>query len=942
MSTNGVNFDKSLLTASQKTKFEKAKTDAEKVAIFQEGFKNEKLSKQEKDSLREKGITEAGINLLKKMEGGEAFLNTLAYAHLETDGDKPTFKGAEKLGDEALKQQIANFLITANKVANLDDIKKIPAATLQELGLTAEDLTQIIIPKLQQGANMVSAEFPANPAAGVNTATKVNIVVDDKKEIKVFNDTTAVTADNPTETLTFDPETDRYVRPAKDESGTNTYFALKEVTDENNNVVSRQLVDETGTVNQIKADIEGLSNQFTADEFAAFADELSGKTDAETKEMLQGKLQEKQQGQVDSLKAQLKETYGIEVAADDAELADKSLEEQINILNARVGAQQNKKQARDAFTTKGAKATIDEGTSKQRILAKQNWQGNIVVPKNATFDETTGLPSKVYVQLPDNYGFTPAEGQAPSRQFMSLKCTDAAKGQYTDARGLRTFTVEVNNEGKITFKENIDEGHDERIARVVAQDGAIEAQLAAEHEALVKAVGGEDAEVANTSSLPWNKRTAARDAAYVAALESGLGDTRPEGYNAETMTVTQRRDALEAQYVETKSLTREGDTAASVKQEIIELENGLEARHDYNNKFAPTGRANGDLIMRSAAETRKAAIDAQDARFIEVPEGGQSPQQRLQAAITVDASHVKKDDEDNIEVLYGNEGNTQYVEMLQGGNIIVGFDGENNASYFERGDVVINDTIVKVGSGEDSTYEPLGIVYETLHGTEATGPKGIKEILPSIEANIGGDFKFAPATEAQLEASNAELATRAAAVTEANYPLSAADALDVGKVLKAEQDIVINNANYVAVKDGIATSVETLSTASTVGIATDEAGAKKVEYLNDRRQMITLLNGDEIYITFGADDEIETISTAESNGKDGFTELGIWDSSVFYNPDEEDGQNDANNNKDIKRYGAAKDLITLQQAIGYVNALAQANGFEIKLKKDEEGETPAT
>ena len=935
MSTNGVNFDKSLLTASQKTKFEKAKTDAEKVAIFQEGFKNEKLSKQEKDSLREKGITEAGINLLKKMEGGEAFLNTLAYAHLETDGDKPTFKGAEKLGDEALKQQIANFLITANKVANLDDIKKIPAATLQELGLTAEDLTQIIIPKLQQGANMVSAEFPANPAAGVNTATKVNIVVDDKKEIKVFNDTTAVTADNPTETLTFDPETGRYVRPAKDESGTNTYFALKEVTDENNNVVSRQLVDETGTVNQIKADIEGLSNQFTADEFAAFADELSGKTDAETKEMLQGKLQEKQQGQVDSLKAQLKETYGIEVAADDAELADKSLEEQINILNARVGAQQNKKQARDAFTTKGAKATIDEGTSKQRILAKQNWQGNIVVPKNATFDETTGLPSKVYVQLPDNYGFTPAEGQAPSRQFMSLKCTDAAKGQYTDARGLRTFTVEVNNEGKITFKENIDEGHDERIAGVVAQDRAIEAQLAAEHEALVKAVGGEDAEVANTSSLPWNKRTAARDAAYVAALESGLGDTRPEGYNAETMTVTQRRDALEAQYVETKSLTREGDTAASVKQEIIELENGLEARHDYNNKFAPTGRANGDLIMRSAAETRKAAIDAQDARFIEAPAGGKSPEEQVKEAFNITADAVKKDGSGNPEVTYSDNGQVQTLKMSSGDDIVCYIHIEDGPFAVERGDVEVYMDEVTIGERANNKYELVGKAYEAVFGEDASGPKTVKDLTNSITATTGVEFKMSQ------DPAHVDFRNRRAALENAGVNTDAIST--VAALEAAEQNLQTNNQNYEANKAAIEERWAILTGAADSRVATDETtGTQRIIYIPDGRQEITLDNGNRVYVSFDSAGNISKIETKSKDSTNGYTDLVISDDNICYVPETYTDGNDTS--VLISRTGTMhrENLYTLQAAIDYVKALAQANNFEIKKKEDEEGETPAT
>ena len=425
-------------------------------------------------------------------------------------------------------------------------------------------------------------------------------------------------------------------------------------------------------------------------------------------------------------------------------------------------------------------------------------------------------------------------------------------------------------------------------------------------------------------------------------ITSQVDTSQIDGYD--NMSDVQKRDAVEQAYIAAKNITvEEGATAESLATEITATEAELEAMHDYGKEYAPVGTKNGNAIVANLAAGRKTFIEDQNTRFTAAQDGGQSPQQRLQAAITVDASHVKKDGDDNIKVLYGNEGNTQYVEMLQGGNIIVGFDGENNASYFERGNVYIDDTVVKVGNND--TYEPLGIVYETLHGTEATGPKGIKEILPSIEANIGGDFKFAPATTEQLQASNQELAQRAQAVTDAGYTLSEADASDVGEVLKAEQKIVDNNTKYEANKADIEDRWNILVNATTTGVAVDSTGSKKISYTSDGDQTIVLNNNQEILVKFDAAGEVASIQVEKyESADDRYYDLFMSAERLLYNPDEESGENDTNNNVVLDRIGTiyTSNLYSFQSAIDYVKALAQANNFEIKKKEDEGGETPAT
>ena len=734
--TNGVNFDVSLLNASQQKKLAKATTEQEKIDIFKKELGNTELTKQEQTSLQTKyDLTEEGIKQIKKMPGGEAFLNQLAYAHLETEGDNATFKGAEKLGEADVKTKLATFLVDANGLKTLDDISKIPAATLTEVGLTADHLTKVLTPRLQQEAGMVKAEFPANPPHQPEKK-EVRIVqaeVDGAKSIKVFNDTAAVDPNAPDETLTFDAdETGRYVRAPKEEGGAPTYFALRETKDDAGNVTSRQLVDETALVNQTIADVNTLlDNELLAEDMDTIARECADKTIDEKKTYLEGKLQEKQQGAVDGLKAQLKDTYGIEVAADDAELQGKSLEEQIGILNGRVEAQRNKKEAIDAFTAKGAKATIDEGNSKQRLLAKQNWEGRVVVAKGATFDDATGLPSKVYVQLPNNYGFTPAEGAAPRAQYMGLKCVDAANGLYTDARGLRTFTVEVAEGGKITFKENIDEGHDQRIAAQMRKDQAAAAAADAQHQMLVEAVGG--TEVADVSSIPWYERNAARESTYVAALETALGTVRPENYNAETMTVTQRRDALEAQYVTTKQVPQLTDKSdAQVAEAITGLETELDGMHDYRNTFAPTGRRNADLIVHQAATDRKAEIVEQNTRFSAAVNGTTDNATLTTALEGLKPENVVKDG-DAAKVTYSPDGRTQTIDMT-GDDVVVRHNTEGNATGVEIGSNIsftADGRTNKVKIGEN-TYELVGNAYMVAFGADATGAKNIGDVAAQV------------------------------------------------------------------------------------------------------------------------------------------------------------------------------------------------------------------
>ncbi len=946
MSTNGVNFDVSLLSTNQQKKLQKATTEQEKINIFKQELGDTKLSKEENTSLQTKyGLTAEGIKQIKKMPGGEAFLNQLAYAHLETAGDNATFKGAEKLGEADVKTKLATFLVDANGLKTLDDISKIPAATLTEVGLIADDLTKVLTPRLQQEAGMVAAEFPANAAAGETAAKKVNIIPvqaeDGTKSIKVFNDTTAVSADNPDETLTFDAETGRYIRAPKEEGGASTYFALKETKDEAGNVTSRQLVDETVAVNQTKGQIEQLSGQFTSVEFAAFADEIAGKTDAETAQILQGKLQEKQNGIITGLREQAAQ-LGATVPEDLGE----GFEAQQAALNGIIQKQTTINRNRAAFTPEQGKrvitgATVDESTSKQRLRAAKQWDTNIAVSQKAEFDPETGFPNRISISLGVSYGY-----QGGTKEERLTLRYDAKDGVYRDPQRLREFTPVVGDDGKVTLTVKADDG---RIKQTVDQGKAIAAQMQAEHNAFVATHGAEGAQGLNGSTVAWYnmKGAYAADRQKVAyeGIAANVDTSEIAGYGE--MTPAQQREAVVNTYIAAhntanpdSAITVPTDEAgkAALAGQIATAETELNGMHDYGKVYASTGDTNLDAIMLHRAQVRKSYIEQQNEVFTTVPDGGQSPQAKLQAATTVASDSVKKDGDGNPEVLYDPAtGREQTVEMTAGGNITVAMDENGAPTSFARGDVSI-DAQGNVTIG-DANFEPVGAVYEALYGADATGPKGLADVIPTIEAGVGEDFKFAPATEEQLAASNAEVATRAQAAIAAGYPLTADDAGDVAKLLEAEQNIATNNAKYADVKDGIAASTTILAKAVETGVATDATtGVKQVSHLEDERQRIDLADGSRIYVTFNDSNQISRISTLNAESQDGYCELTVYNSDVVYNPEEADGQNDENNNRIIMRYGNAQSIITLEQAIAYVNALATANGFKIQTKAEAEEE----
>lgn len=104
----------------------------------------------------------------------------------------------------------------------------------------------------------------------------------------------------------------------------------------------------------------------------------------------------------------------------------------------------------DVFNKVGKKVNIDETGSTQRYTRNSNWETSVVIPKRANYDGN-GVPKEIAIQLPSDYGQKNADGVAQKR-YSTLKLIDEENNVYSDKAGLRTFQMNITDDG-ITLKQ---------------------------------------------------------------------------------------------------------------------------------------------------------------------------------------------------------------------------------------------------------------------------------------------------------------------------------------------------------------------------------------------------------------------------------------------------------------------------------------------------------
>lgn len=128
---------------------------------------------------------------------------------------------------------------------------------------------------------------------------------------------------------------------------------------------------------------------------------------------------------------------------------------------------------REVLSKAGKKVTIDETGSNQRLTKNNQWSTGVVIPKNAQYNEN-GIPSKIAIQLPSDYGSVGADGKTQVR-YQTLKLVDAENNIYSDSAGVRKFQLEVSEDG-ITLKHV--EINDDKVKTFLDENTRIAAEQA--------------------------------------------------------------------------------------------------------------------------------------------------------------------------------------------------------------------------------------------------------------------------------------------------------------------------------------------------------------------------------------------------------------------------------------------------------------------------------
>jgi len=936
MSTNGVNFDLSLLNQTQLTKFNKAKTDAERQAIFKEAFQNKDLSKQEKLVLQQNQVfTEAQINALKKIDGGEAFLNDMVYANVDTANGTFGMTGAEKLGADAARTKMVEFLIEDFKTLADVDAAQFPKGTLEALGLTKDDLKAALTPKLQAQEGRLDAQIPLTNPADIVAEKKpenIQVVENENGSIALYRgEAMQGVGNDPTEVLEFDTATGYNVRPPKEEGGTPTYLELKETKDGQGNVV-RTLIDRTSAVNETKASIEALADGFTQEEFALFGDEFDKiVTDQDKLAFLQKKLGEKQDSEIQGLKTQAGE-LGIEIPEDLGE----NYEEQKAALEGLIAKQTTINKNKDAFTppegkNKIADVTLDEGESGARLHVKKDGgvKTRIHLYKDSKTDEKTGLPTHIAYSLGTNYGIkTPADGQ--KREMWQDLFLDN-KGKYRDRAGLRTFEAVVGKDNKVTLREVIEGDkaeHDKKVKDFVAAQDKAHAALAAKHQSGVEAVGGK-VDPAKTDAVPWYEQAGVRDQEMIEQLKEQVGEEGVgEIADLDKKTPAEQIEALQGKYMEQKGITVPQDaTAESLATEIGKVNGELEKMHvPAGEQPIAQGTLNGNAIALDVANQRLERAKANDTLFDDGTENS------YKALLAGQLSNVIKElviasTEEDPNPKYSADGLIQTIEMGETDNIRVHYNEAGKITRIDHG----------------SIYTPEGIHYDPETHFDYTGKvydagyTGLDAIIDKVKAlgvplepkNIDSAEVFSAQTtefnglKDKLEAQSVD--TSEYTITEGRGNLNA-NARTISNMQNMLDRATKANKLYADNKEAVDGAVNIINTLETIGLAeetvTNADGTKTIQ----AKQPTKVKNADgEIVTTIELKGGQKVVVQCNDSGRVAYVTvyLSSGQKIVF----DEDGVK-VDSDDHIERLGTAKDLPLDDNIVEKLKAMTLFKDFD--------------
>lgn len=104
---------------------------------------------------------------------------------------------------------------------------------------------------------------------------------------------------------------------------------------------------------------------------------------------------------------------------------------------------------------KNNSVVIDETGSKQRLTSAEQWTTNLKIPKNTEYNEN-GVPEKLAIELPSDYGAKGPDGVAQKR-YQTLQLVDAENNIYSDRAGIRQFKLEFGEDGISLVQQNIDD-----------------------------------------------------------------------------------------------------------------------------------------------------------------------------------------------------------------------------------------------------------------------------------------------------------------------------------------------------------------------------------------------------------------------------------------------------------------------------------------------------
>jgi len=509
---DGINFDQSLLNRAARKELQAAGNDVEKQkAVFEKARDDGKLTGNEKDALTKGGfMTNDQIKLIKDMPDGEKFLSELAYAHL--DGNMGQLDANQV---DIVKGQREDAIIDFLLKATGNDIEAF-ANKQKELNfdLPADKVHNKLVKNLQREAGRVDATIVPDASLGQTTATKLQVKVEkDGENIKsiALYEGNAAKAGSGEPTRTLVPSEDGKYFVDQQNGKYYTFNAEKNSFAD----VTKKVEEFNDKKERIGTLVGGLADDVVIPENYA--------------QMTQDeKIEFLEQKQIEGLQNKLKQLGGADIELEGM------FEDQKAQLNRAIEKQTTFNTNKAAFTPAEGKnkiaVTIDEGDSGQRLHVKKDGgtQTRLHIYKDSTTDAETGLPTHVAISLGKDYGIQPKEGGKPREMWQDL-FLDKETGLYTDRAKMRKFEAVVSEDGKVTFKEQIDDKtkHDTDIKKFVGDNKVAAEKMIDEFGAQIKEATGQEHNRTDVDATPWFEQkgqlqTELRDGLKAQSTELGI------------------------------------------------------------------------------------------------------------------------------------------------------------------------------------------------------------------------------------------------------------------------------------------------------------------------------------------------------------------------------------------------------------------------------------